>query len=676
MHQANIRISLQCGVKNRICVFANSRANRLVKKVPGYTWVPKRNHFHVPQTLHSCRELIRLFGENIEVSDEVREWAKSERRHERIMAAAGKKTVGSLGPLWDKLPALAQAIHIGPRGRQMTPEEQAKALEAPGSYQAADVAFLAQSRAPINGNEQGLGKTVEWIAAVWESGLEKGDHLIICPTSAIDGTWLPELLAWQEGADIEVFPILGTQAQAKRQLAKWKDSKAATRWVIINHEKMKWIKYRRVDDYDIENMSDSMLESIKKKYGLPPDATTDDILLAQLDALPRFVRMVKGAKKDEACRCEAHPFAHEHYSVTHPSLFDTEWSTVCVDEVQLTGLKNPSSIMADTFKSIQCKKSCLMTGTPMSKLGGSDIYGLLKVQNESFSSRWTFYESYYEIEKTHFGKSVGNIRRDRLDDLKLALAPYMLRRKKVEVFNELPEKLYIEVPCEMGREQSKQYTMMEEEFIAMFEDAELVAAGVLAQRTRLKQFANSLCRFDDDEKIIPVKSPKVDALIEKMFEVGIHEPGDDVGYGKHLIFSRSRGMVDFTSEKLTEKGIENRTITGSTTSEERKKIIRDFQHGSLPAIVIVTKAGGFSLTLDMADTVHLLDESESPGDDEQAEDRAHRVSRIHMVTVFIYRTKGTIDYNLSLLKAAKNKSFSMILDQRRSVTSPRGSISA
>jgi SNF2 family DNA or RNA helicase len=69
--------------------------------------------------------------------------------------------------------------------------------------------------------------------------------------------------------------------------------------------------------------------------------------------------------------------------------------------------------------------------------------------------------------------------------------------------------------------------------------------------------------------------------------------------------------------------------------------------------------------LDAADDVHLIDELWDPGEDEQAEDRAHRVSRIHQVTVFTYRTLGTIDEDIAMTKWEKKETHSLILDIRR-----------
>jgi SNF2 family DNA or RNA helicase len=80
---------------------------------------------------------------------------------------------------------------------------------------------------------------------------------------------------------------------------------------------------------------------------------------------------------------------------------------------------------------------------------------------------------------------------------------------------------------------------------------------------------------------------------------------------------------------------------------------------------MTTKAGGVSITLDRADTVHLLDETWVPDDQEQAEDRIHRASRMHQVTCYYYRTKSTIEEEIADLTAEKADVNEAILDRRR-----------
>jgi hypothetical protein len=90
---------------------------------------------------------------------------------------------------------------------------------------------------------------------------------------------------------------------------------------------------------------------------------------------------------------------------------------------------------------------------------------------------------------------------------------------------------------------------------------------------------------------------------------------------------------------------------------------------------MTTTAGGVAITLDRADTVHILDETWVPDDQEQFEDRAHRASRMHQVTVYYYRSKDTVEEDIYKLVQDNpgRRSTVEILDIRSRPTRTRAS---
>src|ERR1044072_599452 len=120
-----------------------------------------------------------------------------------------------------------------------------------------------------------------------------------------------------------------------------------------------------------------------------------------------------------------------------------------------------------------------------------------------------------------------------------------------------------------------------------------------------------------------------------------------------------------TTKWMTSKGVKAEKITGDVSQVKREELISRFQANGVSVVVLSTKAGGVSITLDNANTVIHVDETWDPDDQEQVEDRAHRISRLHQVNVFILRSKGTIEEYIQqrvLDKAAINRE---ILDLRR-----------
>ena len=200
---------------------------------------------------------------------------------------------------------------------------------------------------------------------------------------------------------------------------------------------------------------------------------------------------------------------------------------------------------------------------------------------------------------------------------------------------------------------------------------------MLATFTWLKQFANAYCdivekkqEWDDEldmwvpkYKAVPTeKSPKLDAVMQILNDLGIPD-GDE----QCLIFTQFSGMADMVTDYLIKQGIPTAKITGKVNSrQKRKDIVDDFQSGGAKVVVMTTKAGGVSVTLDNANTVIFLDETWDPDHRTQAEDRAHRISRIHQVTVYTIQTKASIETGLiAATLREKNQINDILLDTYR-----------
>jgi SNF2 family DNA or RNA helicase len=203
-------------------------------------------------------------------------------------------------------------------------------------------------------------------------------------------------------------------------------------------------------------------------------------------------------------------------------------------------------------------------------------------------------------------------------------------------------------------------------------------ANVLATNTWLKQFANAYCDLEEKDKVwndlmddwetkyraVPTTDgPKLEALWTTIQEIGV----DDIQAGKQMIvFSQFRRMAELAGVWLAKKGLSVAMITGGTSRKDREQIIKDFQAGGKYQVVIMTtKAGGVSITLDKADDVVFLDETYDPDDQSQASDRAHRAGYIHAVTVYTIRTKGTIEEDVLAKLRDKQNLNDILLDRYR-----------
>jgi SNF2 family DNA or RNA helicase len=119
---------------------------------------------------------------------------------------------------------------------------------------------------------------------------------------------------------------------------------------------------------------------------------------------------------------------------------------------------------------------------------------------------------------------------------------------------------------------------------------------------------------------------------------------------------------------LEQLGVKSHLLTGETTPKRRQEMVLEFQSDGGPRVFLLnTKAGGVSLTLDRADDVVILDELDDPDAQEQVEDRAHRVSRMHQVFIHYVRSKDTIEVDIATVVGEKEHDQKALMDGRRNV---------
>lgn len=469
-------------------------------------------------------------------------------------------------------------------------------------YQRADVKFLATTNA-LNLNEPRLGKTVETIGAIYEADLENGPHLVVAPQSSLETIWRMEIERWTDG---RVFTYSGES----------KDS-----------------------------MGDFYAEVIRKKMKPAWWVTT-------------------------AAMIRAGQFPQLEYG----------WNSITIDEYHKTGLAETKNVFPKAINKVEAKRKYAMSGTPM---GGKVIKlwgGLHFIEPQQYTSKWRYAGQWFKIEDGYQNhKKIGGIKEGLEDAFYQSLAPHAVRRLREEVLPQLPPKQQIDVWCGMTPKQRKQYETFAADAEIRIDEYHLSATGILAEYTRLKQFANSYCEVEEigwddamDKPKLKVRatpeSGKLPHLMERLAEIGI-DPDELAGTSQAIVASQFKETADMVFDHLTEKGIPCVKLTGDTTKKgERARIQRAFQEGNesgLRVVVMTTTAGGVAITLDNVESVHVLDETWNPDDQEQLTDRAINTTRLHQVTVFTYRSLDTIEHmihGVNIDKAFTNKD---VLDLRR-----------
>ena len=156
---------------------------------------------------------------------------------------------------------------------------------------------------------------------------------------------------------------------------------------------------------------------------------------------------------------------------------------------------------------------------------------------------------------------------------------------------------------------------------------------VLAALTRLRQICCHPATFASNYH---GGSGKLDLLMEQLPD--ILEGGHSV-----IVFSQFTSMLSIIAHELKQRNIPFFYLAGSTSAQERKREVKEFNRGEVKVFLISLKAGGTGLNLTGADTVIHFDPWWNPAVEDQATDRAYRIGQKKKVQVIKYVMKDSIE---------------------------------
>ncbi len=328
----------------------------------------------------------------------------------------------------------------------------------------------------------------------------------------------------------------------------------------------------------------------------------------------------------------------------------TEFDTVVLDEAQ--HIKNRQTQNAQAVKAVRAKHRLVLTGTPLEN-SVLDLWSIFDFLMPGYLGSAQDFRERYE----------GPITREKNQEAQARLArrvrPFLLRRLKRDVAQDLPAKIEQVSFCELTEDQRAVYQQVLE--ASRREVVESVnTQGVQKSRMvilnallRLRQICCDL-RLLKLNDVDPAKaSGKLDLFDELLEEV------IDGGH-RVLVFSQFVSMLTLLRERLASEGIEYCYLDGSTT--DRAEVVDRFQRSSaIPVFLISLKAGGVGLNLTGADTVIHFDPWWNPAVEDQATDRAHRIGQTRVVTSYKLITRGTVEEKILNLQGKKREVIKGIL---------------
>lgn len=342
-------------------------------------------------------------------------------------------------------------------------------------------------------------------------------------------------------------------------------------------------------------------------------------------------------KKDLDVWITTYPLIRKDMSLYREKEFDAFF----LDEAQF--IKNPSSLGAKAVKSVPARHRFALTGTPIENTL-SELWSVFDFIMPGFFAKFRHFSEQYEkpIIKEHNQK--------RLQELQRKIRPFILRRMKSDVLPELPDKIESRRMAEMGSKQRKIYESYLSRIQTELAEGDTLSEGqdriqVLAALTRLRQICCHPATFVENYK---GGSGKMELLLEQLPDI-LHA-GHSV-----IVFSQFTSMLSLIGAELRARGIPYFYLAGSTSAEERKREVGEFNRGEVKVFLISLKAGGTGLNLTGADTVIHFDPWWNPAVEEQATDRAYRIGQKKKVQVIKYVMKDSIEEKIYELQKRKKR---------------------
>jgi superfamily II DNA or RNA helicase len=320
-----------------------------------------------------------------------------------------------------------------------------------------------------------------------------------------------------------------------------------------------------------------------------------------------------------------------------------QWATVILDEAH--AIKNYNTKTSKAAMSLQADFRVILTGTPIQNHLG-EIWNLFQFINPGLLGSLSHFSDTFirpEDEKV----------RNRLKKL---ITPFILRRTKTAVLEELPAKTEIICKITLSDEEVAFYEMLRRKAIEFLERDDSAQGAkhlkVLAEITRLRQ---ACCNPALVYPEVTIESTKLSTFLEIASEL------KDNGH-RALIFSQFVSHLSIVRKALDDAGYTYCYLDGSTSVTKRASEVRDFQNGQGDFFLISLKAGGLGLNLTAADYVIHLDPWWNPAIEDQASDRAHRIGQTRPVTVYRLVAEHTIEEKIIRLHDTKRDLANSLLE--------------
>jgi SNF2 family DNA or RNA helicase len=317
-----------------------------------------------------------------------------------------------------------------------------------------------------------------------------------------------------------------------------------------------------------------------------------------------------------------------------------------LDEAQ--AIKNAQAQRTQAIRQLQADTRIATTGTPIENHLG-ELWSLMRILNPGLLGS-----------QERFGKRfIAALERDprapEREILRKLISPFLLRRMKSQVLDELPPRTEIVLTIEPSPGEAALLAAVRRQALDRIAAGGVAEEGkrfhVLAELMRLRRAA---CHPSLVAPELNLTGAKLEHLVELVLELKDNRH-------RALVFSQFTDYLAIVRKAFDDNGISYQYLDGSTSPKNREIAVANFQNGLGDVFLLSLKAGGVGLNLTAADYVIHLDPWWNPAVEQQATDRAHRIGQTRPVTVYKLIVKGSIEEQILSLHGSKRELVDSVL---------------